>query len=210
MAASSGLTRRTWLGGALAAVAVPATVRADRVELPSLGPLGLARRLPLLDGARAALDRLGDAIPLRDRIGIADFGVVSRNLRLHVVDLVGGARWSYLVAHGRGSDPEHTGWLQSFSNDMGSLATSRGAYATGEEYVGVHGRSLRLTGLDPDDSNAVDRAIVLHGAEYVTENHIATWGKCGRSEGCFAVAPQMLATILTQLGPGRLLFADRA
>ena len=205
-------TRRAWLAGAIATLGttLPGMAVGERVEMPSVGPTGLARGLPLLDRARAALGSHGSGIRFTDRIGIADFGVVSRNLRLHVVDVQTGNRWSYLVAHGKGSDPGHSGWLQGFSNDIGSLATSRGAYVTGDEYHGLHGRSMRLTGLDADNSNAVDRAIVVHGADYVTEVHIATWGKCGRSEGCFAVAPSTLDMVLAQLGAGRLLFADRA
>jgi len=68
---------------------------------------------------------------------------------------------------------------------------------------------LRLIGLDDGNTNAEARAIVIHGADYVSENHIATWGKCGRSEGCFAVAPHMLSAVLGLLGPDRMLFADK-
>lgn len=207
------MSRRAFAAQALAVGALgtmPAATLGERVEMPSLGPQGLSRGLPLLEQARVALQRHSVPVGFHDRIGIADFGVVSHNLRLHVVNMANGNRWSYLVAHGKGSDPEHTGWLQGFSNDIGSLATSRGAYLTGDLYDGVHGRSMRLTGLDPDNSNAIDRAIVLHGADYVSEDHIASWGKIGRSEGCFAVDARLLDTVLMQLGPGRLLFADRA
>ena len=36
------------------------------------------------------------------------------------------------VAHGRGSDPDHCGFLEHFSNQFGSEATSNGAYMTAE------------------------------------------------------------------------------
>jgi len=163
----------------------------------------------LLTRARASLDRLSSQFALRDRVAIADFTVHSREPRLHIVDLIGGQVFSYLCAHGKGSDPEHSGYLQRFSNQEGSLATSRGAYMTGPMYDGVHGRAMRLIGLEPDNYNADPRAIVIHAADYVGENHIATWGKLGRSEGCFVVAPHMLAQVLALLGPGRMLFADR-
>ncbi|MBY8821647.1 murein L,D-transpeptidase catalytic domain family protein [Sphingomonas colocasiae] len=163
----------------------------------------------LLDRARAMLDTHAGAFALRDRIAIADFSMASRALRFHIVDLVSGQANSYLVAHGRGSDPEHSGWLRSFSNEPGSLATSDGAYKTGEIYHGVHGAAMRLIGLDSRNNNAESRAIVIHGADYVGENQIATWGKLGRSEGCFAVAPHMLPQVLGMLGPGRLLYADK-
>jgi len=167
------------------------------------------RHAPLLDRAVAALDRHAGSIPLRDRIALADFSTASRELRFHIVDLIGGQWSSYLVAHGKGSDPEHSGWLQRFSNEYGSLATSEGAYLTGQIYEGVHGQSMRLLGLDPANNNAEPRAIVVHGADYVSEDHIATWGKLGRSEGCFAVARHMLPQVLGLLGPSRMIYADK-
>ena len=159
--------------------------------------------------AKAALDRHRDNVRMSDRIAIADYGKHSRDLRFHIVDLIGGQEWSYLVAHGRGSDPEHSGYLQNFSNEDGSLASSQGAFATGDIYEGQHGQSMRLLGLDPVNSNAEPRAIVVHGADYVSEDHIATWGKVGRSEGCFALARHMIPQVLGMLGPNRMLFADK-
>jgi hypothetical protein len=117
---------------------------------------------------------------------------------------------SYLVAHGRGSDPSHTGWLECFSNEPRSNATSAGAYRTGSLYVGAHGHSMRLEGLDPTNSNALSRAIVVHGAWYVSEKMIGYSGMLGRSQGCFAVANSSLPEIMTRLGPGRLIYADKA
>lgn len=164
---------------------------------------------PLLERAKAALDQHDHMFTLRDRVALADFNAPSRELRFHIVDLIGGQSSSYLVAHGRGSDPEHSGWLQIFSNEPNSLASSWGAYKTGEMYEGQHGRAMRLAGLDSHNNNAEMRAIVIHGADYVSENHIATWGKIGRSEGCFAVARHMLPQLLGLLGSGRMLYADK-
>ncbi len=163
----------------------------------------------ILERAKAALDRHKALVPLRDRVAIADFSVASSGLRFHIVDLISGQVNSYLVAHGRGSDPEHSGWLQRFSNEPNSLATSDGAYLTGQIYEGIHGQSMRLLGLDPANSNAEPRAIVVHGADYVSEDHVAKWGKTGRSEGCFAVARHMIPQVLGMLGPNRMLFADK-
>jgi hypothetical protein len=179
---------------------------------PAPLPLGQATskgRDSLLVRARVALDQHKAVIPYRDRVALADFSVASRELRFHIVDLISGVSNSYLVAHGKGSDPEHTGWLQRFSNEEGSLATSDGAYLTGGIYDGVHGAAMRLIGLDPVNNNAEPRAIVIHGADYVSEEHIATWGKLGRSEGCFAVARHMLPQVLGMLGPNRMLYADK-
>ncbi len=192
----------------LGRAAVPATA----TPFPAApGAASLARKpyAPLLERAKAALDRHSASFALRDRVALADFSVASKELRFHIVDLIGGQTSSYLVSHGRGSDPDHSGWLQRFSNVPDSLASSHGAYKTGEIYDGQHGRAMRLAGLDPENNNAEARAIVIHGADYVSENHIATWGKIGRSEGCFAVARHMLPQLLGLLGPGRMLYADK-
>jgi hypothetical protein len=127
--------------------------------------------------------------------------------RLHLVDMTSGAVQTLLVAHGRGSDPERTGWLSRFSNAPGSDATSEGAYVTGNYYFGAHGPSMRLIGLDPTNSNAESRAIVVHAAWYVGPEMLRTHGMLGRSEGCFAVSAADLPAMLVRLGPGRLLVA---
>ena len=116
---------------------------------------------------------------------------------------------SFLVSHGRGSDPEHDGWLKHFSNVPGSEATSRGAYLTAEWYTGKYGTSIRLVGLDPDNHTALERAIVMHQAWYAAPEMLGKWGKLGRSEGCFAMAPGDFNEALWHLSGGRLLFADR-
>jgi hypothetical protein len=162
----------------------------------------------LLRRALDAFEQHRDSITYRDLIGVADFSLPSRAPRFHLVNLVDGSVGSYLVAHGRGSDPAHTGWLERFSNEPHSNATSAGAYRTGSVYLGAHGRSMRLEGLDRTNSNALSRAIVVHGAWYVNEEMIGRLGVLGRSQGCFAVAESSLPEILERLGPGRLLYAD--
>ena len=164
----------------------------------------------LLLEAQAALARHAGRIVHTDRIGIADFSRASSEPRLFVVDMSSGRMTPYLVAHGRGSDPEHTGWVERLSNAPGSYASSAGAYMTGATYAGAHGRSMRLVGLEPTNDNAEARAIVVHAAWYVTPEIVREKGKLGRSEGCFAVSSDSLASILDQLGPGRLLFAAKA
>lgn len=159
--------------------------------------------------ARRERDRAGSKLWRTDIVGIADFGRMSALPRLHFVNLESGLIRSFLVAHGRGSDPEHSGYLQSFSNTSGSEATSRGPYLTCEWYAGKYGTSIRLQGLDGDNSNALDRAIVMHPAQYVGQDMIARWGKIGRSEGCFAMAPTDFSEALWHLSGGRLLYADR-
>jgi hypothetical protein len=161
----------------------------------------------LLRRALDALEQHHDSISYRDFIGVADFSLPSRTPRFHLVNLADGSVRSHLVAHGRGSDPAHTGWLERFSNELRSNATSAGAYRTGSLYVGGHGRSMRLEGLDPTNSNALSRAIVVHGAWYVNEEIVGHSGMLGRSQGCFAVADSSLPEITERLGPGRLIYA---
>lgn len=164
----------------------------------------------LLRRALNALERHHESIPYRDFIGVADFSLPSRARRFHLVKLADGSVRSHLVAHGRGSDPSRTGWLERFSNEPHSNATSAGAYRTRSLYVGAHGHSMRLEGLDLTNSNALSRGIVVHGAWYVSEEAIGYSGMLGRSQGCFAVANSSLTDIMTGLGPGRLIYADKA
>lgn len=163
----------------------------------------------LFKKARAELERLGDTVVHRDIVGIADFSNPSRLRRFYLLDMVSGRASSLLVAHGRGSDPSHLGWVQRFSNEPDSNATSAGAYLTGNYYTGKHGRSMRLRGLDEGNSNAQVRAIVVHGAWYVSPDIIRQHGKLGRSEGCFAFAEADLDQVLARLGPGKLLLAGK-
>jgi hypothetical protein len=163
----------------------------------------------ILSAAKAGLERAGDRVARTDIVGVADFGQPSKAQRLHLVDIQSGKVESLLVAHGRGSDPSHTGWLQSFSNLPGSNATSKGDYLTGGYYAGHHGRSMRLVGLDPTNSNAAERAIVVHAAPYVSPEIARAHGVLGRSEGCFAVSSSDLPKVLDRLGPGRLLVATK-
>lgn len=192
------LMSRRRLIGSMAAVAVLAPVRAFAGTSP-----------PILETARRALAKHGAAATHCDLVGVADFGPASRAPRFHVVDMANGRVSSLLVAHGRGSDPDHSGWLKRFSNDVGSSATSDGVYLTAGEYEGKHGHSIRLKGLDPSNCNAEARAVVIHGAWYVSSQIIAEHGKLGRSEGCLAFSEADLPLVVERLGAGRLIIAAR-
>lgn len=191
-------------------------LHASVASVASLGLAALARpalattaEAAIIVAAKAGIERAGARIAHRDLVGVADFRQPSRAPRLHLVDLAGGKVDSRLVAHGRGSDPDHTGWLRMFSNAPGSAATSEGAYVTGGYYVGHHGSSMRLAGLDPTNSNAEAREIVVHAAWYVGPDMVRAHGMLGRSEGCFAVSQSDLQEVLSRLGPGRLLLAAK-
>jgi len=177
----------------------------------TLAPAALAepRASAVIAAAKAGLDRVGSQIACQDVVGVADFSPPSRQSRLHLVDLAGGRIESLLVAHGRGSDPGRTGWLQRFSNDMAADCTSEGAYVTGDYYFGQHGRAMSLKGLDATNDNAEARRVVVHQAWYVGPEIVRAQGMLGRSEGCFAVSFADLPTVLGRLGPGRLLIATK-
>lgn len=164
----------------------------------------------LVERARAALFSSTGTGLQRDMIGLVDFSAPSSAPRFHLLDPLSGRSRALLVAHGRGSDPAHSGWLQRFSNLPGSNASSAGAYRTGDVYVGKHGRSRRLIGLEAENNNAQSRAIVVHAASYVSDDLARNTGKIGRSEGCFAVAPDTIEHVLERLGSNRLLFAGKA
>ena len=177
--------------------------------LPLVAPYDPGYDRRVLELARRQIERAGPQVWRRDIVGVADFARPSTLPRLHFANLENGTLRSFYVAHGRGSDPEHSGFLQSFSNLPGSEATSRGSYLTAEWYKGKYGTSIRLIGLDSDNSMALDRAIVMHPAGYAAPEHIARFGKLGRSEGCFAMAPDQFNEALWHLSGGRLLVADR-
>lgn len=208
------LGRRTILKGGLAAgigLTLPGRAFADDAGAPaaatasSLTPY--ERRI--LDAAALQAQRVGSRVWRTDLVGVADFAQPSWKPRLYFANLEAGTVRSFLLAHGRGSDPAHSGWLQSFSNVPGSEATSRGAFLTCEWYQGKYGTSIRLKGLDDDNSMALERAIVMHPAWYVDQTMIDKWGKLGRSEGCFAMSSMDFSQALWHLSGGRLLFADR-
>lgn len=199
------VNRRGLITGAAAtavAAALPARVFAQPYSVPEQN-----RRI--LAVAKEQMERVRSVLWRTDIVGVADFALPSAMPRLHFADLEKGEVRSFLVAHGKGSDPEHDGFLKLFSNDVGSLATSRGAFITYEWYKGKYGTSIRLGGLDPENSNTLDRAIVMHPAWYANPDMLERWGKLGRSDGCFAMPEADFNEALWHLSGGRLLYADR-
>lgn len=119
-------------------------------------------------------------------ITIIDFTKSSNEKRLWVVDVEKKELlFNTYVSHGRNSGEE---FAEHFSNENESFMSSIGFYVTDETYIGKHGLSLKLEGLDEGfNTNAKDRCIVMHGAEYATEDFIKQAGRLGRSLGCPAV-----------------------
>ena len=209
-----GMKRRELLKGGLTAAAtlvLPARAWAESAApaVPATASPNDGYQRRVLEAAVREKDRAAARLWRTDLVGVADFALPSSEPRFHFANLENGTVRSFYVAHGKGSDPEHDGWLKLFSNISGSNATSRGAFLTCEWYNGKYGTSIRLIGLDNDNSLALDRAIVVHPARYADPSMIERWGKLGRSEGCFAMAPGEFNEALWHLSGGRLLFADR-
>jgi hypothetical protein len=157
--------------------------------------------------AKAALD--SHKVWPRDTIGIVDFSRPSGDERFYVVDLMSGNVEAHRVAHGRGSDPDHSGFVERFSNDFGSYASSNGAYVTGDYYDGKYATSMKVRGLDWSNYNAEPRAIVIPNAWYAEDNMLPIHGKLGRSEGCFAMSRKSQYEVMKRLAGGRMIYADK-
>lgn len=109
-----------------------------------------------------------------------------------------------LVAHGMRSGVNAA---ESFSNRRHSHKSSLGLFITKETYEGKHGYSLRLNGMNKGlNDNARKRAIVIHGADYVSEEFIAKQGRIGRSFGCPAVPMNEVTEIIDLIKNGSCLF----
>ena len=187
------------------AAPVPAPVIPQAQILTPSAPGGIDPQL--FAKAKAALDQ--HRIYARDTMGVVDFSQPSSEPRFHLVDLVSGDVESHRVCHGRGSDPAHSGFVERFSNDFGSYASSNGAYTTADYYDGKYGLSMKVRGLDWSNNNAEPRAIVIHNAWYAEDDMISLHGMLGRSEGCFAMSRDSQYQVMRKLAGGRMIYADK-
>jgi hypothetical protein len=138
-------------------------------------------------------------------ITLIDFDKPSSEKRLFIIDINNGTvLHSSLVAHGRGSGEE---MATSFSNKPGSNQSSLGFYLTENTYTGKNGYSLVLKGLDQGiNDKAQSRSIVIHGAEYVSEEYIRMNGRLGRSQGCPALSLDEYQDVIDLIKDGSCLF----
>jgi hypothetical protein len=139
-------------------------------------------------------------------LSIIDYSLPSTERRFFVLDLDSGeVVFRELVAHGRSSGENVA---VAFSNRSGSKQSSLGLFRTGDTYLGRHGYSLRLVGLEPGvNDRAEERAIVMHGAPYATEEFAAAHGRLGRSWGCPALDPIVHRAVIDRIKNGTALFA---
>lgn len=136
-------------------------------------------------------------------VTIIDMDKPSDSKRMYVIDLRTGHVDRYLVAHGAGSGRGDT--AEQFSDRPRSHQTSLGIYVTGSEYDGKHGRSLTLDGKEGSNDNAEDRAVVLHGAGYVSDEYARENGRVGNSWGCPAVDYRYRDEIIDKIGNGSVM-----
>jgi hypothetical protein len=142
----------------------------------------------------------------KDILTFIDYSLSSNVKRLWVVDL-GKMKVLFheLVAHGRNSGEEYA---RKFSNVTNSFQTSLGFFVTGEIYNGKHERSIKMQGLERKfNSNAMDRGIVIHGADYVSYDFIKQNKRLGRSLGCPAVSMDVIDELSSVIANGTCLFA---
>ncbi|HKZ65827.1 MAG TPA: murein L,D-transpeptidase catalytic domain family protein, partial [Chitinophagaceae bacterium] len=138
-------------------------------------------------------------------IAIVDFSQSSNKKRLYVLDMANyKVLFNTLVAHGKNSGKK---WANHFSNKLNSLQSSPGFYVTGQTYSGSNGYSLKLDGMESGiNDKALQRAIVMHGADYVNESYITSRGYIGRSYGCPAVPVKDAKNIINTIKNGTCLY----
>lgn len=181
---------------------VPAAVRAPAVTQAIAWP-----RPEVLDMALRAYRCASSAGHFEDQIlTVIDYSLPSTERRLWVIDLARNrVLFHELVAHGEGSGET---FAVSFSNRPRSRQSSLGLFRTEAVYRGQHGDSLRLAGLEPGvNDRAMDRAIVMHGAAYVSPAVVAAYGRLGRSWGCPALDRAVTGRVIDRIKGGTALFA---
>ena len=182
---------------------------ADRTDLTLLvrAAADAGLRPAILQRALEARQRaMARGLRTRPLLTVIDYSLPSRQPRLWVLDLARGRVLAReLVAHGRRSGDD---LARRFSNRPGSLQSSLGTFVTGAVYVGRHGPSLRLRGLDPGvNDRAAQRAIVIHGAWYVSRAMVERVGRLGRSQGCPALSRTAAPRVIELIRDGTVLYA---
>lgn len=172
----------------------------------------LAQQAPSLD--RTVLDKalaamscaVNGGLAPADRLAVIDFSLPSSEPRLWIFDLATQTLLlEELVAHGRNSGDN---LATDFSNREGSYQSSIGLFRASESYFGRHGYSLRMDGLEPGINDfARQRAIVIHGADYVSASWVERQGRIGRSLGCPAVSREVADQVVDTLKDGQFVFS---
>lgn len=137
-------------------------------------------------------------------ITIVDFDQPSYKKRMYIIDIKHyKVLFNTWTAHGKNTG---AAVAKNFSNTPESLKSSLGVFVTEDTYMGKHGYSLRLVGLEKSNSRAYQRAIVVHGARYVSQEFINNMGYIGRSFGCPAVPNELSKPIIDKIKGGSCFF----
>jgi hypothetical protein len=147
----------------------------------------------------------GLVTPAKSILTVIDFTKSSREKRMWIIDLdAKKVLFNTLVAHGRNTGDDKA---VKFSNQPNSYMSSLGFYLTDATYFGKHGLSLRLSGMDNGyNSNARERAIVMHGADYATDAFVKQYGRLGRSLGCPALPQEISKEVIMTVKDKTLLY----
>ncbi|TVM06945.1 murein L,D-transpeptidase catalytic domain family protein [Vreelandella aquamarina] len=169
-------------------------------QLKQLAPQATA------DALRMAAQALNCADPNAERLAVIDYSLPSSEPRMWVFDLEQHELlFEELVSHGQGSGDA---LAEEFSNTPDSHQSSLGLFRTMNSYYGSNGYSLRLEGLEPTVNDlAFERAIVIHGADYVSEDFITQTGRLGRSHGCPAVRTDVTYPLIDSIKEEQYVFA---
>lgn len=183
---------------------VPAAAKASQ-PAPLTAPGLDANVLAMAQHAAARAEARGLAKSPRT-LTVIDYSLPSTEKRLWVFDLEKRELLFHeLVAHGVNTGDNVA---RRFSNTMNSRQTSLGLFVTANTYVGKNGYSLRMNGLDRGfNDRAFERAIVIHGAPYVSESFARSQGRLGRSWGCPALDQKVNRKVIDTIKEGGLVFA---
>lgn len=209
-ALAAALSIATPLPGAvsaeLPAITAPAAIPGLTPKLIAAASTAGLRTEVLTYGLRAHERVRRAGLTTSNTVTVIDFSLPSRERRLWVLDVATGRVLAHeLVAHGRNTGGD---LAERFSNRVGSYQSSLGTFVTAGTYVGKHGRSLRLRGLDEGlNDNAMARAIVLHGADYVNPGIVDQLGRLGRSLGCPALTREASQRVIDLIRDGTTFFA---
>lgn len=169
-------------------------------KAPSLNPEAIKLGLQAYNKVRQ------EGMDQQQLLTIVDYSKPSTERRLYVFDLKqNNVLFREYVAHGKNSGGNVP---TSFSNSPSSLKSSIGVFVTQQTYIGKHGYSLRVNGLERGINDmAASRAIVMHAASYVGADVASKYGRLGKTWGCFGVSPRAAGPIINTIKGGTVLFA---
>jgi len=160
----------------------------------------------IVAGLRAYQHLRAEGQDTKHLLTVIDNTLPSNQKRLWVIDMDHAhVLYNTLVAQGEKSGLVYA---RHFSDSPNSHATSLGVYLTGQTYYGKDGYSMRLHGLDRGfNDNVYKRAVVMHGAWYVSENYAREFGRIGRTFGCFGLSQEIEPHIVQTIKNDTVLVA---